>query len=196
MPRRPLALVLAAVALLGSACSPGEEGPGPLGGLDERGTSVLTGPDGVSPWTATFGGFVLCSRDEPVRVVAARVRSDVPARSARALVHVTGPQGLANGALSTLGAVRGSPPYFEEPWATYAPTGAFYEPPGTLVDSPCSQRVVTTTTELLVSMEVGPSGGRVRDVELDYVVGDTTYTTRLRWRFVACGTATPDSRCH
>ena len=46
--------------------------------------------------------------------------------------------------------------------------------------------------ELVFTLHVGPRGGRVDQVDIDYLAGNRPMTLRLDWQMVACGSSITD----
>jgi len=54
----------------------------------------------------------------------------------------------------------------------------------------CSDDPSVPFTELITTMKVGPEGGWVRSIDIDYIHDGTNHTLRTEWQYIACGTET------
>lgn len=167
------------------------------------------------PWYASFGGFVLCSRDAGIDIELEGVRFEqiVPAKRAYATVRTITPGRLEEVSPREIGGylpfytARGRPPDFSERYAgPPAPgdysrnvdgmrvVGACADSEASLVALSRSRPVGDEILELVFVMKVGPQGARVRRAYIDYLADGEPMTLKLRWDMVACGDAITSRR--
>lgn len=188
------------------------DGKGPLSASIGDGGNSLDAPQ-AKTWTGTFGGFVLCSLEPDTRIVVQRVRyrESIEPQRVVPIVRTTTPQRLRRltptqrSAYLPVYAALGSPPRFAEPYANAVLPGQYSTAVrGWTVDQSCRQTRATETQltrgripshplkELLFAVTVGPRGGQILQVDIDYLAGNRPMTLELPWAMVACGTAISD----
>jgi len=192
--RRP-ATALAVVALVGllPGCSGGRErlvdGEGPLSSQMLNGLSSIFKPK-AKAWWSVFGSIDLCSVDgKPARITDIRYKTAVEPRSIESIIryvpappHPKGPaswglvitrRGSADRVPGSLpGSIAGSYTPFQAPL---------------VIDEPCGGDPLGPFTEVVTVMTVGPAGGWIEWVDIDYESDGKLYTLQTGWQYVACG---------
>jgi hypothetical protein len=175
---------------------------GPLSAtLDEGGNAVYA--PGVSPWHVSFGHFVLCSKAPGADIELEKVTlDDVRVRPLATTVLVRSvassdfpkPGRTIPTRLQPFYSARGAAPDFTEPYADPAPAGRYTSRvAGTRVTRTCAETKerVGGYDELVFVFEVGDEGSRVDSFKIAYRAAGTSYTLRVPWNMVACGSAIP-----
>lgn len=191
--------VLAVVGLFSWALAVGDsprvhdDRDGVLSANSGSGGNALNAPRGRTHWYGTFGTFILCVTEPGARARLTGVRFDgapkplsatfrlreVPERAKRAKGLMWTPIGSANGRWPSFS--------FGRAGGTLAPVR------GTVIDQSCdADDDEVGFTELLVQLESGPEGGRVRHLYIDYTVDGEARTLRTHWQLVLCGRAITD----
>lgn len=217
-----LSQILLAITLITvmTSCSGGEQeskrpvsdsAEGPLSGGVGAGGSSLDPPAGRTRWFGTFGAFVLCRKNDAIRIELERVRyriaerpiSVTPMLRSFSLAELQPLSRSARADFNPVLAALGRPPRFDQPYATELSMPGNYTSTiaGLEITPTCKEKLAaedalstgripsTTFTELMFVLEVDRDGGRVDKAFVDYLANGKPRTLRLDWEMAACGSA-------
>lgn len=136
---------------------------------------------------------MLCSEDgKPIAVKAIEFDAAVEPDQIRAIIRYHPALDQADDPAFTWGPIamlRGTPDHLvgdpDRPLG-----GEFREFEPMMIDQQCSDDPSVPFTELITAMKVGPEGGWVTSIDIDYTHGGSDYTLRTEWQYVACGNET------
>jgi hypothetical protein len=196
---RPLSGVALAVALLAlgrcstfSADTGGVDahldGEGPLGGgVTHPGSQSLFEPkQQPKSWDATFGLIWPCAAENATPVLDA-VSYTYGVEPVRTITTVRTSRTGGSEQDAPTGSLQGDP--------RELPGRLDRTVKGLEVTHPCgSSNGSREFTEVLATMVVDKRGGSITSAAVDYHVGDKKYRLEVPWTYVACGSATEDTR--
>ena len=219
----PIAVAFA--GLIGCTEAPGQQ-PLPLPDRREHadGDGVLSASAGVggfamdspgtSPWSGSFGGFVLCSTDPgtSIELQAVRVEFAVEPLDTEIVLRTTPPATVREAGnpsrLLPFISNYGTPPDFAEEYADWQPLGRFTsvtqgawvrtdcDDSASILDGLSDRRLIGGgLTELVFVMAVDKRGGEVTDAYVEYLADDQPTTLHMEWVMTACGTDVDRRAC-
>jgi len=186
-----LVLTLVSGCSSGSAREVHDDGGGPLSANVISGGKALQAP-GETPWYASFGGSLLCSREPGSEIELQRVRYDatVEPEDVEVLLRAVPPM---DGSMmderiewAPLGGVLGR----HQDYANGGHRGDFSSRvAGAVVDQSCEDaaQIGAAFTELVLELRVGESGARIPTAYVDYTADGEPHTLRIDRGVVACG---------
>lgn len=165
------------------------EGDGPLAANNLGGGSSIFAPK-AKPWSATFGWAYPCSTTGE-SIVIDDVRYEVKVKPMK-IDTVAFRVADKN---ETIGSLTGTP---ESLLRSKEIRGKILGSVESLkITAPCDQsgQEAMADIQLLTVVEAGVRGAELGNYLIDYTAGEQTYTLKVDWQVVACGSATPSDMC-
>ncbi len=168
-----------------------EDGDGPLAASSTTGGKALNAPV-RTPWTASFGGLLLCAKEQGDHIVISGVRYDtrpdpeVASTSVRTVPPVAEQHAGKQVEWAPFYGLLGEPGDFR-----VAMRGNYSSVAGHVITAGCDANTTTEGfTELVTTLRVPATGAWVRRTFVDYEANGRPYTLVIRWEMVGCGTQT------
>lgn len=158
------------------------------------GQSFLPPEPDTARWRASQGSFPLCTTGEGLTLEGVRTEGEPAPLAVEPWVVDRVP---TTSRFVTFGGVLGSPPTFDEPYASadYL-RGRYVGLEGATVDEPCPGTMVTESgIEVVLAVETDQEGAVVAGFWIDYRSGGELYALWVDWTMILCGDATPRGRC-
>ena len=196
--RRIVVLAIATSSLAGcNTASPEPEEPrtdGPLKfDISDGGTSLWAPRGHTESWSGSFGAFWGCVEEGEATITKVEPRGDVPDDAFHAWIHTVPKDAQGR---TGIGSELGSPPKFDEPYATGARWFGTFTP---AVDytwkQPCPADGKDGITEVVITMDSGVEGREIEGFKLTYSADGEDYTVNTDWNMMLCGTEMTPSRC-